>query len=314
MAKEFEPVRPKAGGDGGPYHISEIIPVVQAELTRSTEFALLDSPETKAMLRVARFGIALNLLGEIQTKDLKIPSVGADLLREVRAIDFGRSDEKTQIRLFAELVTEIDTPLHRMYRSVMAQWEPLAKETGLTNEELGKEKRERQDRFQRKDRRSRLEEVRNFRVETENIVLDRFTHYAEAWGEFLARIGRSDEDVKAQADRIMQRFQTAPREEQVKMAFDLRERSRNAKVHYFDELVLKYGSLIRRGIISPKQRGFISPEEWREKFGEIQDDDLQIGILGAFEHVISKANDKARESAELKRLVPAPVAVFTRNT
>lgn len=314
MPKEFEPVRSKAGKNGGVRHISERIPVVLAELTRSTEFALLDSPETKAMLRVARFGVALNLLGEIQTKDLKISSASADLLREERAIDFGRSDQETQIKLYAELVTEIDTPLHRMYRSVMAQWEPLAKETGLTNAELEKAKRERQDRFQRKDRRLRLEEVRNFKTETENIVLERFTHYAKTWGEFLVRIGRSDEDVKVQVDRIMQRFQAAPREEQVKMAFDLRERSRNAKGYYFDELVLKYGSLIRRGIISPKQRGFISPGEWREKFGEIQDDDLQIEMLRAFEYVISKANDKARESAELKQLVPVPVAVFTRNT
>lgn len=137
-------------------------------------------------------------------------------------------------------------------------------------------------------------EMKHLATDINHLLIVRFPHYADSWETFLTKSGKSQEEAKQETNLWRTKFAEANDLGKAEISKDLRVRVMNAPSREFNSLIRDYARLVDQGLLPQSRRGFISEEEWKDKFDKANVEE-QMQLIEALSFVLSRELDRVAE-------------------
>lgn len=289
---------------GIPAHRAIEISRNQSELTTSTEVALRNNPEAKALQRRLKYQTELSIWADLQ--DTLSPQEVESRMNEMRARydQFGREG---QILLYQSLHQSNEAGITRRFVEKAGLLEQLLTETGEYPDTIKKARHITKMVFRNVPRHLKAEEFRHMDSEIQHLLIVNFPRYLADFTEIISFADPREIVVQAEVNSLSRKFERATDEEKAKISSGLRIKNKEWPLQQFDLHMTQYAELIKAGAVKPVGKRVISREEWEDKFQEAQILDDKIDLIRVFRYILSAYEDTQLDDVkEITSLLKQP--------
>lgn len=280
---------PDGNGKSGQMRpIGELLPRFHQELSRSTEAALLEDPQSRDVIRRKHYLAELSIWGKLQRNTVDMPQEQVDAEIKRRTQDFKDLKPEEQAETHRSLAEANELEIWKLFKKKADLSELLLRESGEDPDVLKKAKEITYKMFKRMTKSERAGELEHMDASIRHLFVAGFPVYLAEYEKMLAATGIGEAAAREEAALVRMQFEASDGADKVDIARSLREKVKEEPLIRFSNLMERYSKFIALGIIGPQKRGFISEQEWIDKLNEAQDSTKKAELLRVLEYVISK--------------------------
>lgn len=264
------------------------LPKPHSELTTSTEIALRNSPEAKAVQRRLKYQTELSIWASLQ--DGLSPEEIETRMNGIR-MGYDQFGREGQILLNQSLHQSNEASIARKFVEKAGLLEQLLAETGEDPDTIKKARYITEKVFKNVPRHLKAGEFKHMDSQIQHLLMVNFPRYLADFVEIASFSEPREALVQAEVALLSRRFEKATDEEKAEISRELREKNRQWPLQQFDLYMTRHAELTKAGVIKPVGNRVISREEWENKFQGAQNLDDKIDLLRVFRYVLSAYED-----------------------